>query len=138
MAEDRIIVYTDGSAIDNGSKNSRCGWAIKLIYKGSSLLKSGHAVGRTNNQMEMTAVYNAMKSIKDKDMPVTIYCDSQYVVKTVNREFSVGANEAAWKLIFDEAEKFKDLSVVWVKAHSDNQHNVEVDALAFKEAQNAV
>lgn len=134
----RIIVYTDGSAIDNGSDKSRCGWAIKLIYRGRALPKSGSARGYTNNQMEMMAVFKAMTSITDKTIPVIVYSDSQYVVKTFNGEFAVGANEAMWRQLMAEKEKFADITFEWVRGHGANEHNAEVDRLAFEAARNAV
>ena len=134
---DRIIVYTDGSVIDNGSAESKCGWAIKLMYKGYCKKKSGGKRGYTNNQIEMYAVFKAMQAITDKTIPVTVFSDSQYVVKTFNKQFRVGANEAMWKQLFSESEKFNDIQFMWVRGHSDNQHNIDVDELAFKEANNA-
>lgn len=53
----KIIVYTDGSALNNGNTDSGCGWACKLIYKGHEKMKSGRMIGKTNNQMEMIAVF---------------------------------------------------------------------------------
>lgn len=38
---DKITVYTDGSAINNGSSDSGCGWACNLIYRGHEKMKSG-------------------------------------------------------------------------------------------------
>lgn len=52
----KIIVYTDGSALNNGSSDSGCGWACKLIYRGCEKMKSGRDKGKANNQMEMTDV----------------------------------------------------------------------------------
>lgn len=57
----KITAYTDGSALNNGSSDSGCGWACKLIYNGVERTKSGGDKGKTNNQMEMTAVLEAMK-----------------------------------------------------------------------------
>lgn len=67
---DKIAVYTDGSALSNGRPGSGCGWACKLMYKGQARMKSGGAIGETNNRMEMQAVLEAMKSITDKTIPV--------------------------------------------------------------------
>lgn len=131
---DKIIAYTDGSAIDNGSSDSKCGWACKLIYKGKSIVKSGKAHGKTNNQMEMYAVYQAMRSIHDKTIPVEIISDSQYVIKTLNKQFNVGANADMWEYLFKEAEKFSDITFSWIKGHAGDQNNEEVDELSFKEA----
>lgn len=54
--DNKITVYTDGSALNNGSSDSGCGWACKLIYRGREKMKSGGDKGKTNNVMEMTAV----------------------------------------------------------------------------------
>ena len=56
---DKITVYTDGSALSNGRPGSGCGWACKLMYKGQARMKSGGAIGETNNRMEMQAVLEA-------------------------------------------------------------------------------
>ena len=134
---DRIIAYTDGSVIDNGSADSKCGWAVKLMYKGKGKTYSGHLTGYTNNQIEMYAVFKAMQNITDKTIPVTVYSDSQYVVKTFNHQFQVGANEKMWKQLFQESAKFTDIQFEWVKGHADNPHNIEVDEVSFREANNA-
>lgn len=57
------------------------------------MVRSGSATGKTNNQMEMTAVLEAMRAIPDKSCPTEIYSDSQYVVRTLNWEYSVHKNE---------------------------------------------
>lgn len=51
---DKIIVYTDGSALNNGSSDSGCGWACKLIYR-------GHDKDRHNIVVDKMAVMEARK-----------------------------------------------------------------------------
>ncbi len=131
---DRIIVYTDGSSMGNGSTDSGCGWACKLIYQGHSLLKSGGDIGKTNNQMEMFAVLNAMRSIHNKDIPVELYSDSQYVVETLKGNFTIKKNMELWKEIMEEMRKFKDIRFFWVKGHNKNIHNIDVDRRAVEES----
>lgn len=135
MAVEKIIrVYTDGSSIRNGRPDSGCGWACKLIYGGHYKLKSGPDIGKTNNQMEMIAVLNAMRSITNKSIPVILYSDSKYVVETLKGNYSINANEGLWMQLLDEKTKFDDIKFVWVKGHSGNPNNEEVDQLAFHEA----
>lgn len=131
---DKIIVYTDGCVIGNGTQDSKCGWACKLIYKGRSIVKSGTAHGKTNNQMEMYAVYQAMRSIHDKTIPKEIISDSQYVVKTMNGDFQVGANADMWAYLFREKAMFRDISFTWIKGHNGDRNNEEVDQLSLREA----
>ena len=121
---DKITVYTDGSAMSNGLPGSGCGWACKLIYKGQARMKSGGAIGETNNRMEMQAVLEAMKSITDKTIPVEVYSDSNYVVETMNGHFAMKKNLDLWRKLLRE----------WVKGHDKNQHNNDVDRQAVAES----
>lgn len=135
MAVEKIIeVYTDGSSLRNGQNDSGCGWACKLIYGNNYKFKSRSDVGKTNNQMEMIAVLNAMMSITNKSIPVVLYSDSKYVVETLKGNYSINANEELWMKLYDEKAKFDDIKFVWVKGHSGNPNNEEVDSLAFNEA----
>lgn len=63
---DKITVYTDGSALSNGRPGSGCGWACKLMYKGQARMKSGGAIGETNNRMEMQAVFESNESLRQR------------------------------------------------------------------------
>ena len=131
---DKITVYTDGSALNNGSPDGGCGWACKLIYKGIEKMKSGGDKGKTNNQMEMTAVLQALKSITDKSIPVEVFSDSKYVVETLNGNFKIKKNQELWEELLAEKEKFKDIKFIWVKGHDKNKHNNDVDRAAVMEA----
>lgn len=134
---DRIIVYTDGSALNNGSFDSGCGWACKLIYKGHEIMKSGGDKGKTNNVMEMTAVLEAMKAITDRTIPVEVFSDSKYVVETLNGNFKIKKNVELWQELMAEKEKFAEIKFVWIKGHDKNVHNNEVDRAAVMEARRA-
>ena len=134
---DKITVYTDGSALNNGSPDSGCGWACKLIYGSREVMKSGGNVGKTNNQMEMTAVLEAMRSITDKSIPVEIFSDSKYVVETLKGNYKIKKNVDLWNAILTEKEKFEDIKFLWVKGHDKNRHNIEVDKRAVEEAKKA-
>lgn len=131
---DKITVYTDGSALNNGSPDSGCGWACKLIYRGHEKMKSGGDKGKTNNQMEMTAVLEAMRSITDKSIQVEIFSDSKYVVETLKGNYKIKKNVDLWNAILAEKEKFEDIQFLWVKGHDKNRHNIEVDKRAVEEA----
>lgn len=134
---DKITVYTDGSVLNNGSSDSGCGWACKLIYRGYEKMKSGNDKGKTNNQMEMTAVLEAIRSITDRSIPVEVYSDSKYVVETLNGNYSIKKNEDLWELLFAEKAEFNDIKFIWVKGHGKNSHNNDVDRRAVEESRRA-
>lgn len=131
---DKITVYTDGSALNNGSSDSGCCWACKLIYRGHELMKSSSDKGKTNNVMEMTAVLQAMRAITDKSIPVEVFSDSKYVVETLNGNFKIKKNVELWRELMAEKEKFADIRFIWVKGHDKNVHNNDVDRRAVEEA----
>lgn len=133
---DKIIVYTDGASRGNGSNDSKCGWGVLLSYKGVERKKSGKNYGKTNNYMEMWAVLEALKSITDKKIPVELFSDSQYVIKTLNGEFSIGTNEELWEELFCEKQKFANITFTWVKGHNGNRGNEIANKLAEMEANN--
>lgn len=130
----KIIIYTDGSALKNGSPDSGCGWAAKLIYNGKYHLKSGGCRGKTNNQMEMLAVLNALKCITDRSLPVVLYSDSRYVIETLKGTYRVGKNVELWNEILALYNQFADISPIWVKGHNGDIHNEQVDRLAVEES----
>lgn len=130
----KIIIYTDGSVLKNGSVDSGCGWAAKLIYNGKHRVKSGGCRGRTNNQMEMLAVLNALKCITDKSIPVVIYSDSKYVVETLKGRYRVGKNAELWAELLPLFKSFPDITINWVRGHNGDQNNEEVDRLAVAES----
>ena len=131
---DKIIVYTDGSSLNNGSPDSGCGWACKLIYQGRELMKSGGDKGKTNNVMEMIAVLQAMRAITDKSIPAEVFSDSKYVVETLNGNFKIKKNVELWQELTTEKGKFADIRFIWVKGHDKDRHNIEVDKMAVMEA----
>lgn len=89
--------------------------------------------------MELLAVIIALASLTKKNIPVTIYTDSQYIVNTVEKkwldnwirtDFKGGKkNKDLWLQFYVLAKQFK-LRFVWVKGHADNAMNNRCDELA--------
>ena len=137
-----IKIYTDGSCIGNPGKG---GWAAIIFMNNEKKILKGSKDLTTNNQMELTATIKALKYISTKDK-IQIYTDSKYVKQGIT-EWITKWKINGWKTSKKEEVKNKDLWLeldnltsknsiewVWVKAHSDNDLNNEVDLLARKEA----
>ena len=138
-----IKIYTDGSCLGNPGNG---GWAAIILNDGKKTELKGSKKDTTNNQMELLAPIEALKKIP-KGSKVQIFTDSKYVKsgitewihnwkkngwKTVNKKEV--SNKALWTEL-DLLNNEFEISWNWVKAHSNDELNNEVDLLA-KDAAN--
>lgn len=139
-----VELYTDGACSGNPGIG---GWAAVLIYKGHQKQISGGEKETTNNRMEISAVVNGLKKLKQA-CRVTIYSDSAYVVNAINNDWLTNWQLNGWKtankkevLNRDLWEELLDLlskhqvTFVKVKGHADNELNNLCDKLAVAEVQ---
>jgi ribonuclease HI len=93
----------------------------------------------TNNRMELMAVIAALRALKKDGLNLTIYSDSQYVVKAVQEgwlknwiatNFKGGKKNADLWMQFHELAKKHTVKFVWVRGHADNPFNNRCDELA--------
>ena len=138
-----IKIYTDGSCLENPGNG---GWAAIIINNGQKIQIKGSKKNTTNNQMELLAPIEALKKIP-KGTKVQIFTDSKYVKSGIT-EWIYNWKKNGWKTANKQDVKNKDLwteldilanefeiSWNWVKAHSTDELNNEVDLIA-KEAAN--
>ena len=138
-----IKIYTDGSCIGNPGNG---GWAAIIINNEKKIKIKGSKKNTTNNQMELLAPIKALKKIS-KGNKVQIFTDSKYVKSGIT-EWIHNWKKNGWKTANREPVKNKELweeldlltnefeiSWNWVKAHSTDKLNNEVDLIA-KEAAN--
>ena len=135
-----ITIWADGACRYNNSPNpeDRIGaYAYKIQYK-EHVKFGGKAVkNTTNNVMELNAVIEALKTLKSnaKQMQINIFIDSNYVVKGltewwdgwVRKNFKDVKNLELWKLLKSLYDSFPNISISWVKGHSGNKGNEDVD-----------
>ena len=134
----KIIIYTDGACSGNPGKG---GWAAILIFEKKKKLINGCEQSTTNNRMELTAVIRSLESLSNK-FEIEINTDSKYVKdgienwitkwkingwKTANRRDV--KNQDLWKNL-DNLINGKRIKWNWVKGHSNDKLNNEVDQLA--------
>ena len=139
-----IKVYTDGSCLENPGKG---GWAAIIINDSGRIEIKGSKENTTNNQMELTAPIMALKKIPHGSK-VQIFTDSKYVKsgitewihnwkkngwKTADRKKV--KNKNLWTKLDDLSNSF-DIEWIWVKGHSTDELNNEVDLLARSSASN--
>ena len=89
--------------------------------------------------MELLAVIVALETLTRKNIPLTIYTDSQYIVKSVQQtwldkwiktDFKGGKKNKDLWIRFDKLSKEFQITFKWVKGHADNPLNNRCDELA--------
>ena len=137
-----IKIYTDGSCLENPGNG---GWAAIIIDDGKKTEIKGSKKNTTNNQMELLAPIEALKKIP-KGSKVQIFTDSKYVKSGIT-EWIHNWKKNGWKTADKQPVKNKELweeldllanqfeiSWNWVKAHSTDKLNIEVDLIAREAA----
>ena len=139
-----IEIYPDGACSGNPGPG---GWGAILMYKGAQKEMSGGAGETTNNRMELTAVIEALKALKEP-CTVQLYSDSKYVIDALSKGWARGWKAKGWIKsdkkpalnpdLWDELLKLCDVHQVnchWVKGHADNKYNSRCDEMAVRESQ---
>ena len=133
----KVTIYTDGSA--RGNPDGPGGYGTILSYidgTGKEHKKT------TNNRMELMAAIVGLEALI-RPCDVTLYSDSQYLVKAFNENWLEGWIKKGWKRGKNEPVKNVDLwkrllaakashnvEFVWVKGHAGHPQNERCDELA--------
>lgn len=135
----QIKIYTDGSCLNNPGFG---GWAYILRYKEHEKIGFGAKENTTNNQMELLAIIEALKILKEP-CEIKLYTDSNLMVRSINewletwvkKDFKNKKNVDLWKeyLKFSKDHKIR---AFWVKAHNGHIENEKCDKLAREAALN--
>lgn len=140
----KVSIWTDGACSYNPGPG---GWAAILQYGKAEKVLSGGKNETTNNVMELTAVVEGLKALKEK-CSVILYSDSAYVVNAVEQGWLHNwkangfrtadkkpvKNRELWEeldaLLSEHAVKF-----IKVKGHADNEYNNRCDSIARSEVE---
>ncbi|MCI9465665.1 MAG: ribonuclease HI [Ruminiclostridium sp.] len=138
-----VTVYTDGACSGNPGPG---GWGAVLLYGSHRKEISGGAPATTNNRMELTAVIEALKLLKEP-CQVALYSDSKYVIDALEKGWAWGwkrrgwvksdkkpaLNPDLWEELLQLTQTHK-LEYHWVKGHASNPLNNRCDELAVAES----
>lgn len=132
----QLIIYTDGSSRGNPGPG---GYGAILMWGDKRKELSAGYRKTTNNRMELLGVISALEALTKRHIPLTIYTDSQYIVKAVQEgwlnkwiktNFAGGKkNKDLWTRFYNLSKDFT-ISFKWVKGHADNPFNNRCDVLA--------
>ena len=134
-----VEIYTDGACSGNPGDG---GWAAILSYNGKEKEICGGEKNTTNNKMELTAIIEGLKALKEK-CSVKLYSDSAYSLNAFNNGWIDSWRLNGWRThdnkpvknveLFKELYElvnFHEVEFIKVKGHADNVKNNRCDALA--------
>ena len=138
-----VTLYTDGACSGNPGPG---GWGAILEFNGTEKELSGGESPTTNNRMELTAVIEGLKALKEPCI-VELYSDSKYVIDALEKGWAVGWQKRGWKKadktpalnpdLWETLLKLCQLHQVhthWVKGHAANEKNNRCDELAVAQS----
>ena len=138
-----VTLYTDGACSGNPGPG---GWGAILEFSGTEKELSGGESRTTNNRMELTAVIEGLKALKEPCI-VELYSDSKYVIDALEKGWAVGWQKRGWKKadktpalnpdLWETLLKLCQLHQVrthWVKGHAANEKNNRCDELAVAQS----
>ncbi len=140
MTQEAVQIYTDGACKGNPGPG---GWGAWLKSGMHDKELFGGEVQTTNNRMELTAVIEALGTLK-RPCKVKLHTDSQYVKNGISvwihdwkrrgwrtADKKPVKNEDLWRKL-DEAVQGHDIEWIWVKGHAGDPGNERADGLANK------
>ncbi|MDR3347534.1 MAG: ribonuclease HI [Helicobacteraceae bacterium] len=132
-----VQIFTDGSSLGNPGPG---GWCAILRYGGKEkVLQNGQKL-TTNNRMELTAVIEALKALKEPCV-IELYSDSSYVVNGIDKwlggwikkDFAKVKNPDLWRE-YISASAPHTIKPIWVRGHSGHEENEKCDQIAKEQA----
>lgn len=138
-----VDIFTDGACSGNPGPG---GWGAILRYGGREKELSGGSPDTTNNRMELTAVIEAVRALKEP-CEIVITSDSSYVCKAflegwiynwIKKGWKKGGKEipntALWQELLALLEPHT-YTFTWVRGHNGHPENERCDKLATAQAE---
>lgn len=139
-----VVIYADGACSGNPGPG---GCAATLRYGSNKKIITGFLPYTTNNQMELLAAILALKAL-NRACEIEFYTDSKYVKGGMNSWVELWKSNG-WKTAGKKPVKnltlWQELDCLaqqhnikwhWVKGHSGEEGNEEVDSLARQAIEN--
>lgn len=129
----KYYLYTDGSA-NNFSPYGEGGYAYILTNSDKQIISqfSKGELHATNNTMELKAIIEGCKAIKEDGSIVIVVSDSQYALNALSGKYKLKANVDLIKEHYGDRKRL-DIKYHWVKGHSGDELNELANQLAQDE-----
>ncbi len=144
LDEGKVVIYTDGGAINNPGPG---GYGAILICEGKKREYTGGFRLTTNNRMELMGAIVALRELEVRDRPILLHSDSSYLVNGISKGWAENwrrcgwiksdrkpaINKDLWAELLDLVQAL-DIEFKWVKGHAGNPFNERCDELAVTSA----
>ncbi|MDR1927255.1 MAG: ribonuclease HI [Oscillospiraceae bacterium] len=138
-----IELFCDGACSGNPGPG---GWGTILRWNEHEKELSGGEADTTNNRMELTALIEGLKHLKEP-CRVTVYTDSSYVADGINKGWALSwkrrgwiksdkkpaRNPELWEALLTELARH-EVQIHWLRGHAGHPENERCDALAVAAA----
>ena len=137
----KVEIYTDGSCSGN-IKNSPGGWGGIIVKDKKETIFAGSEINTNSNRMELKAVVEGIKALKEEPSEITIKSDSRYVVDAINKHLDewkkngwkhTSKNKVKERDLWDQYIKYSKIhkiKAIWIKGHNGNIMNERCDQIA--------
>jgi ribonuclease HI len=153
MTSYSVTVYTDGGSRNTGNvkgghvlSTDKAAWAYLILYENQKKAGSKGVFGATNNQMELSAVLEALRKLyrmKLNQENILLISDSKYVLDSINKGWLYNwaknnwinsskqevKNRNLWEAVYKALPYFPKITFEWTKGHASNDGNNYVDKL---------
>ena len=126
-----VHAYTDGASLGNPGP---AGAGVVLLFRERRKEAAIYLGETTNNVAELTAILEALRLVKKRDLPVRVHSDSSYAIGVLDGSYRAKANRELVAAIHAEMRGFTDLRLIKVEAHVGVEWNERADALAGQAA----
>lgn len=138
-----VQLYCDGACLGNPGPG---GWGAILRYGTHERELSGGAAETTNNRMELTALLEGLRAVKEP-CSITVTTDSSYVANGLSKGWAKAwqrngwrkadkkpaLNADLWEPLLEQDARHK-LTICWVRGHNGHPENERCDRLASAQA----
>lgn len=135
-----VYLYTDGACSGNQYDQNKGGWGAILKYGEHTKEMYGSAINTTNNIMELTAMIEGLKAIKNPQVHVEVYSDSAYIVDCIIKKWYVNWQKNGWKTskktpvenkelwvdLLNEINRLSKVELYKIKGHLDFKKTADV------------
>ena len=125
--KDAICIFTDGASSGNPGPS---GIGIVLRYGKHQKEISEYIGMTTNNVAELKAIEKGLKAVKNPDLPVKLFTDSNYAYGILALGWKERKNKDIVASIRKIISKFTNLTFIKVKGHAGDEGNERADFLA--------